>query len=144
MNRALRRIPNRSQGILPMIDLSHLSHVLVVEDEGLIALDIETILREAGAGQVTSLASVEDALLALEESQFDAAVLDLHLGRHGWTYDVASRLREKGVPFILSSGSIEIADDFHDVPLVLKPFSSSDLVAAVARVTSRRAVEAAE
>lgn len=127
-----------------MTDLAHIHRILVVEDDGLIALDIETTLQDAGVGEVTSLATVEDALRAVAESSFEAAVVDLHLGRSGWTYDVAARLREKGVPFVLSSGTLEVAEGFRDVPLVMKPFSADQLVTALAKITSSPTKTAAE
>lgn len=127
-----------------MTDLAHIHRILVVEDDGLIALDIETTLQDAGVGEVTSLATVEDALRAVAESSFEAAVVDLHLGRSGWTYDVAARLREKNVPFVLSSGTLEVAEGFRDVPLVMKPFSADQLVTALAKITSSPTKAAAE
>lgn len=120
-----------------MADLSHVPRILLLEDDGLIALDVEATLQDAGAGQVMSLARIEDALMAIDASEFDAAVLDLHLGRSGWTYEVARRLQEKGVPFVFSSGSNEVAEAFRNVPLVMKPFSSDQLVAALVDVTGR-------
>lgn len=129
---------------LRMADLSHLAHILIVEDDGLIALDIETTLQAAGAARVTSLATAEDALRSLEETSFDAAVLDLHLGRGGFSYEVAGRLKEKGVPFVLSSGTAEVSDAFRDVPMVMKPFSSDELVTALAGVTAGHIAGAAE
>lgn len=127
-----------------MDDLSDVPRVLVVEDDGLIALDIETTLLDAGVAEIVSVATVEDGLLAVEESSFAAAVLDLHLGRNGWTYDIARRLKEKGIPFVLSSGTMEVGGDFSDVPLVLKPFSSEQLVAALIDLLSGRATQAAQ
>jgi CheY-like chemotaxis protein len=137
------RNPVNNEGIA-MTDLSHIRRVLIVEDDGIIALDIETTLLAAGAGEVTALASVEGALRAVDEVSFDAAVVDLHLGAAGWTYDVAARLKTKGVPFVLSSGTIEVAEGFRDVPMVMKPYSSDQLVAALVIATTPRSATAAE
>ena len=121
-----------------MANLSHLSRVLVVEDEALIALDIEVTLRDAGVGAIVSAAAVSEALAMIDQEQLDGAVLDLHLGRSGWSYDVAHRLRAKGVPFVFSSGTTDVVEGFDDVPLVAKPFSTGELLAALERVTARR------
>jgi CheY-like chemotaxis protein len=127
-----------------MADLSHVSRILLLEDDGIIALDIEATLQDAGASEITSLATIEDALRAVDASIFNAAILDLRIGADGWAYDVAARLKQKGIPFIFSSGSAEVADDYRDVPLVMKPFSSEQLVAALINVTSSRVATAAE
>ena len=127
-----------------MANLSHLSRVLVVEDEGLILLDIEQTLRDAGASDILLASTAADALQMIDAADFDAAVLDLHLGRGGWSYDTARRLVEKGVPFVFSSGTIDVVEGFRNVPLVMKPFSSDQLVAALLQVTADRQVAAAQ
>jgi len=127
-----------------MANLSHLDVVLVVEDEALILLDIEQTLAEADVGQVVAATNVEDALAAIAVRSIDAAVLDLHLGRSGWSYEVAKRLTESGVPFIFSSGTVDVAEGYRDVPLLMKPFSADQLVAALLQVTAADPAEAAQ
>jgi CheY-like chemotaxis protein len=129
---------------LDMANLSHLSHVLVLEDEPLILFDLESTLSDAGVAQITSTISVGEALDALAAGRFDAAVLDLHLGRSGWSYDVARRLQELGIPFIFTSGTVDVADGFRTVPLVTKPFSSDQLLAALLQVSSDLRSQAAQ
>jgi DNA-binding response OmpR family regulator len=116
--------------------LSHVARLLLLEDDGMIALHIETTLVDAGVGEVVYLARIEDALRAIEVSSFNAAILDLRIGARGWAYDVAGRLRQKGVPFIFSSGAGEVMENYRDVPLVMKPFSSDQLIAALVDVTT--------
>ena len=118
-----------------MANLAHLSNVLVCEDEALILMDIESTLVSAGVATVLSAMSLEEGLALVERGGFEAAVLDLHLGRDGWSYEIAQRLRDKGVPFIFSSGTIDVVDGFREVPLVMKPFSTDQLVAALLQVT---------
>ena len=127
-----------------MADLSHLGRVLVVEDEALILIDVEQTLADTGVATVLSAVTADDALAIIDAAPLDAAVLDLHLGRDGWSYDIARRLQEKGVPFVFSSGSVSVADGFHDVPLVTKPFSSEQLIDAIIDVTSSRDIVAAQ
>lgn len=127
-----------------MADLSHLSRVLVVEDEALIALDMEATLRDAGVAEIVAAVSVDEALLAIDNGDLHGAVLDLHLGRNGWSYDIAYRLEARGIPFVFSSGSADIAEDFRHVPMVKKPFSADQLLAALALATRHDAGQAAE
>jgi len=127
-----------------MTGLSHLARVLVVEDEALISLDIETTLADAGVADVVTATSVDAAMLALDQFLFDGAVLDLHLGRSGWSYEVARRLQRIGVPFIFTSGTVDIADGFREVPLVTKPFSTDQLLSALLQVSADRETKAAQ
>ena len=127
-----------------MADFSHLSRVLVLEDEALIALDLEFTLRDAGIADIVTATAVDAAVAIIDVQRLDAAVLDLHLGQSGWSYEVARRLQAKGVPFIFSSGTVEIADGFAEIPLVRKPFSTAELLAALDRVAARGAVEATQ
>jgi len=54
---------------------------LVLDDEFLIALDIQQILELAGAKHVASVASASEAIeLLRREPKFDLAVLDVKLG----------------------------------------------------------------
>ncbi|HZY67322.1 MAG TPA: response regulator [Devosia sp.] len=119
-----------------MANLNHLSRMLVVEDEAIIALDIESTLRDAGVNDIAVTSSEDEALQLIEAGNFDAAVLDLHLGFNSWTYAIARALRAKAVPFIFSSGTVDIADGYADVPLVMKPFSTDQLLAALLQVTT--------
>jgi FixJ family two-component response regulator len=70
-------------------------------------------------------------------------VLDVHLRRGNRCYELAQRLIEKGVPFVFLSGTPDVAEGFHDVPLVMKPFSSEQLLTAIAGVTAARQAGAA-
>ena len=102
--------------------------------------------RQVKAGWVAvqvRAATNEDALAIVDMADLDAAILDLNLGRGGWSYDVARRLKQKGVPFVFSSGANEVADGFHDVPLVLKPFSTDRLVNTLRDACPERDIAAA-
>jgi DNA-binding response OmpR family regulator len=108
--------------------------ILVLEDEFLIAMDVEQICRDNGAGDVL----IVDNLTKFEHSEiaphFDAAIVDLMLGGVS-TLGFAQRLRAEGVPFVFASGyaaTEEIKSFFPEVVLVEKPYSGDDLVAALA------------
>ena len=92
---------------------------------------------------VLTATSSDEAKTIIAAGGLDAAILDLHLGDE-WSYDVANLLKKSGVPFVFSSGTVEVADGFHDVPLVMKPFSADQLVAALLQVTADRDSVAAQ
>ncbi|MBN8528788.1 MAG: response regulator, partial [Caulobacterales bacterium] len=78
--------------------------ILVVEDESLVAMLIETILEDLGCTPVGPVASVEDGLaLAKGKTVIDAALLDVNVGGRQ-VFPVAEALAERGVPFIFSTG----------------------------------------
>ena len=111
-----------------MADLSHIRRILVLEDEALILLDLEQTLMDAGVETVLVAATNADALTIVDGAVLDAAILDVNLGRGESSYDVARRLQQKGVPFLFSSGTDGVSEGFENVPLVLKPFTSDQVV----------------
>ena len=111
---------------------------LVVEDEPLIALDVQQALEAAGAA-VTVARRVEPALSLLEEGgpAFDVALLDVNLGRGATCEPIARRLREIGLPFALHSGDLVRRGELIaslDAPLIAKPASNDAIVASLARL----------
>lgn len=111
--------------------------VLLVEDQALIAMDLEDVLRQLGAANVVSSPSIPSALAALSRGVPDCAVLDLNLAGETST-EIADRLLSHAVPFIFATGYREagmIPDRFRDIPVVRKPISaatlSEKLVAAI-------------
>ena len=71
--------------------------ILLVEDEVLICLLIETILSDAGY-EVVVANTIEEAMDAIVQGPFAAAVLDLNLkGRK--VYPVAEKLASADTPF---------------------------------------------
>ncbi|MBB2752897.1 UNVERIFIED_ORG: DNA-binding NtrC family response regulator [Rhizobium aethiopicum] len=79
-------------------------HVLVVEDEFMLAEDLSQELAEAGAVVIGPAQTVERAIeLLATPDVVDAAVLDVNLqGRQ--VFSVADALLERHVPFIFTTG----------------------------------------
>lgn len=119
---------------------------LLLEDEALIALDVEQHLAEAGF-QVVHVTSCEDAERYLADQSPDLAVIDLTL-RDGICHGVARILVERSVPFIVHSGSNEIDDNpdhqiFQSGTWISKPSSMADLVAMAISLTQQRYLKGA-
>ena len=114
-------------------------HVLVVEDQFVIALDAEQLLKENGASEVSIAATPTEAERILSSTRPHVAVLDVNLGRTT-SLGVAERLLAVGIPFIFATGygdSRMIPDKFRDVPVVRKPYSARVLLGAVDAVLNR-------
>ena len=89
--------------------------VLVVEDEFLIAMELEQILTDAGFRVIGPVATVAAALAIIEKQRPDLAVLDVNLRGERVT-PVAKALQVMNVPFVLAS-AYERADLVMDAPL---------------------------
>lgn len=83
------------------------SDVLIVEDNFIIALDTEMILRELGVVSVRLAASAPAALRTIEAQLPDFALIDVDLGDSSG-YDVAAALAKHGVPFAFATGYAEL------------------------------------
>jgi CheY-like chemotaxis protein len=106
---------------------------LVLDDEFLIALDIQQILELAGAKHVASVASASEAIeLLRREPKFDLAVLDVKLGgAEGHSLDVAAMLAKAGTPFVFLTGmrvDNVHAKKFPQAPVVEKPYDALTLL----------------
>jgi two-component system, response regulator PdtaR len=76
--------------------------VLVVEDEALLALDLELTILRHGWRVLGPAGTVEEALELLKVETPDVALLDVNL-RGTMVTPVAEELRALGVPFVLAS-----------------------------------------
>jgi DNA-binding response OmpR family regulator len=108
--------------------------ILVVEDEPLVALEVDQAMRAAGA-KVVSAGHLESGLWTSEHADLSAAVIDLHLG-DGSGVTVCRRLRQLGVPFIVYTGypRMLIEQELPGVPVLPKPARPDQLVAGIARL----------
>jgi DNA-binding response OmpR family regulator len=108
--------------------------IMLLEDEPIIALDIERSLSGLFPGQPESFPSSAAALAWLADNTPDAAIIDIVL-RDGPCSDVAGILVERGVPFVVHSARRAITDEANDVfragKWVSKLSDPSDLIDAV-------------
>jgi DNA-binding response OmpR family regulator len=103
--------------------------ILVVEDELLVAMMIEDMLQTLGCDVVGPAATLEDALAAVEEQHFDAALLDANL-RGQDSSPIAEALVERHIPFLLATGygaSCASGTALDDAPRLRKPFGLGEL-----------------
>ena len=105
------------------------AHVLVVEDNMIIALDTQDMLLELGVRRVSIAASVKRALETIADDRPELALLDYNLGNE--TSDaVAERLTAEGIPYWFVTGygdAIREAAADRSLGIVQKPFSEEDL-----------------
>lgn len=105
--------------------------ILVVEDEALIAFEIEEAIRDAGGVVVGPFATVGDAMRLVETEDISAAILDMQLGPNS-SLPIAKRLAEKDVPFLFYTAYADKIERWIAAQIVKKPATPAALVAAVA------------
>ncbi len=118
------------------------ARILVVEDEFLIAMQLQSIFEEEGAEVLGPYHTLADALKHAEIEDITAASLDLNLGKDAAT-SIAGRLQQRGVPFLFYSvqtGDPALAQWRH-VRLIQKPAASEYLVDAMTALIRAREPE---
>jgi CheY-like chemotaxis protein len=115
--------------------------VLLLEDEYLIAVDVEQLCQDNGARSVAIVRSLDELdSTAVDQPDFDVAIIDLILNGAS-TLDFAQQLQARGLPFVFATGYTEldeVGQRFPGVPIVSKPYSSGDLLEAVTAVVRGR------
>jgi DNA-binding response OmpR family regulator len=107
--------------------------IMVVEDESLVAMLLETALEDAECVIVGPYGRLRDALAAAEHEAIDAALLDVNLVGEK-VFPVAEMLDKRGVPFLLLSGYGERATppEHPEWRTHNKPFDTDQLLEALA------------
>ena len=103
--------------------------ILLAEDEGLIALELERMLVDFGCDVVGPVATVEGVLENAERGGFDGALLDVNL-RGRQVFEILPKLRTLGLRLILTSGYDDVTlfpPPFRTVPRIPKPFDQREL-----------------
>ncbi|MFN3814889.1 response regulator [Brevundimonas sp.] len=101
--------------------------VLVVEDESLVAMLLETILEDMGCIPVGPVSTVDEGVHKAEnEPDLDLALLDVNVaGRE--VFPVADALAKRGVPVVFSTGYGEagLPEKWRGANALQKPFSEA-------------------
>jgi PAS domain S-box-containing protein len=109
------------------------NRILVVEDEALIAMDMEAQLTAEGWDVIGPAGTVEEALALIAGTPVDAALVDANL-RGRQVGEIAEALTVRGIPFAFATGygRSALPAGFREARLLAKPFAPSDLIATVA------------
>ena len=113
-------------------DLLKGKRVLVVENEPLIAMDLESSLMAAGCKVIGPAGTFEEAKLLVDGVNFDVALLDVNLS--GRPIDeIAAALSRKNVPFAFATGygRKALPQAFQEAVILQKPFNHDELLAVV-------------
>ena len=115
------------------------ARILVVEDEALIAMDLQALLEEAGYLVLGPANSSAAALALIEKDEPDVALLDVNLGRSD-VFGVANALTERKTQVIFLTGHTahKLPEIHRHLPLVSKPYLPQVLLQAVERALEAR------
>lgn len=120
------------------------ARILVVEDEFVIAMQLQSLFEEEGAQVLGPYHNLAEAMEHAKTDEISAASLDLNLGRDN-AGPVANLLAERHVPFMFYSVKTDdpVLTEWQHVPLVQKPAATKELVEAVAALVRHRMTQTA-
>lgn len=102
---------------------------MIVEDEALLALELESEIEAAGHSVIGVAAASKAARQLVEDDRPDFAFVDIHLIDGPTGIDVGRFLAEKDIPYVFVSGNIKrIPEDFAGaVGAIEKPYTVNGL-----------------
>ena len=121
--------------------------IMIVEDELLLAMDLEDLLTLAGH-QVAGQASDTEQAIALAErssEEIDVAIMDINLARGSNGVETAAILRQRwNIPSLFVSGNLDEktrakALEWKPIGFVGKPYSEREVLAAIAAIARQAA-----
>jgi DNA-binding response OmpR family regulator len=110
--------------------------ILLLEDDLLLAMDMEDYLTENGHTVVGPFGRISDALEAIPQCDLAGAVVDLNL-RGELSFPVIELLEKRSVPLIVCSGYAELPElktRLQGRPLLPKPWNS-DVLSGLMKTT---------
>lgn len=117
--------------------------VLIAEDNALIALDLEELVRSCACRAAGPVATAQEALAILEQQTVDVALVD-YLLADGPADPLTSVLNARGIPFALCTGAGEANSDdkYSHTAIVSKPFTQLDILHTINTLVASRLASA--
>jgi light-regulated signal transduction histidine kinase (bacteriophytochrome)/CheY-like chemotaxis protein len=114
-------------------------NVLILEDNLIVALEAEDLLRSLGAASVVAVSTIAAAAKVRETTSIDFAMLDINLGFES-SLGFAASLRATKTPFLFASGYGEqkkAGESLLSELIVSKPYDRDGLQSAIALTLAR-------
>jgi two-component sensor histidine kinase/DNA-binding response OmpR family regulator len=111
------------------------SRLLLVEDELVVGLFMQDLLKTIGYRPTEPIARLSEAIHAATKERFEGAILDMNLNGE-IVYPLAELLTQQRVPFLFVTGYGQHSLDprFTRVPVLQKPVVQDELAGALSRV----------
>jgi len=122
-------------------------HVLIVEDEAIIALDIKRLLSSSGFGVAAVASTAEQAIRAIETSKPDLVLMDVHLKGAKDGIETALHIRNTyhlPVVFVTAhadKATLERARQTEPFGYIVKPISALSLTSTVEMALHKHRIE---
>jgi two-component SAPR family response regulator len=102
--------------------------ILVVEDEPLIAMDLERVVANSDCDVMGPACTVGEAMQTLDDNGIDGAIIDVHVSGE-MVYPLADALDRRHVPYIILSGHDRrvLPDRYNSHPFMAKPYDEKKL-----------------
>ncbi len=113
------------------------TRVLVVEDNFMVATEMSYLLEDIGFSNVETAPNAAEAAKKMTKHAPKLAILDINLGHGSTSAELASTLTDQGVAIVFVTGYRErarLSNDLAQWPVVLKPVTNHELLAAILRV----------
>ncbi|WP_084165038.1 response regulator [Skermanella stibiiresistens] len=108
--------------------------ILVVEDETLVAMDLEDMLLSAGCEVIGPVAKVARGLALARSEPLDGAILDINVAGE-LVYPIAEVLSGRGIALVFASGydrGLSVPAHLADYPRIRKPYTIQDIERSLA------------
>ena len=108
--------------------------ILLVEDNMVLAMELESMLRQMGCPEVHAAGTLSDADDMVASTDFDLAILDMNLSGET-SFGLAERLAGRGVPVIFISGygtAFPVPESMRHARRLAKPVDRNRLIGCIA------------
>jgi PAS domain S-box-containing protein len=132
--RAAPRSLERAQGLRGR-------RMIVIEDEALVLMELESSLTDAGCEIVGTTGTLEEARVLCAQAECEAALLDANLAGHN-VDELAAILTRRNIPFafVTGYGRESMPQGFKDAVVLKKPYAQADLIAVAESLVHRPGV----
>lgn len=117
----------------------HVTRILIVEDEPLVAFDNEMSLRAEGYVVVATVDRCADAIAVMDAEPLDLVLTDIALAGERGGLDVARYAAAKGLPALFVSGACPPQGGSCAIGCLAKPYNERTLKAALEAIDRRLA-----
>lgn len=108
--------------------------ILVVEDEPLIAMDLERVVANSDCDVLGVASSVDEGMRTLDDDDIDGAIIDVYVAGE-MVFPLADALDARHVPYIILSGHDRrvLPDRYNRHPFMAKPYDETKLLLLIQR-----------